>query len=116
MLLLYIGTVKVKEGLAQMLKGGIIMDVVSAGQARIAEEAGACAVMALERVPADIRKDGGVARMTDPQVCTERGGEREGGRDREGGEGGERRMEKGRNSEGGERDSMREREKGEWER
>ena len=64
------GTVKVKEGLAQMLKGGIIMDVVNAEQARIAEEAGACAVMALERVPADIRKDGGVARMTDPKVST----------------------------------------------
>ena len=62
------GTVKVKEGLAQMLKGGIIMDVVNAEQARIAEEAGACAVMALERVPADIRKDGGVARMADPKV------------------------------------------------
>ena len=57
-----------KEGLAQMLKGGIIMDVVNGEQARIAEEAGACAVMALERVPADIRKDGGVARMADPQV------------------------------------------------
>lgn len=54
--------------MAQMLKGGIIMDVVNAEQARIAEEAGACAVMALERVPADIRKDGGVARMADPQV------------------------------------------------
>ena len=54
-----------------MLKGGIIMDVVNAEQARIAEEAGACAVMALERVPADIRRDGGVARMTDPRVhCT----------------------------------------------
>ena len=56
-----------------MLKGGIIMDVVNAGQARIAEEAGACAVMALERVPADIRREGGVARMTDPKVhciCT----------------------------------------------
>ncbi|KAJ2399555.1 Pyridoxal 5'-phosphate synthase subunit snz1, partial [Coemansia sp. RSA 2559] len=50
---------KVKTGLAQMLKGGVIMDVVNAEQARIAEEAGACAVMALERVPADIRKDGG---------------------------------------------------------
>ena len=58
----------VKEGLAQMLKGGIIMDVVSVEHARIAEEAGACAVMALERVPADIRKEGGVARMTDPKV------------------------------------------------
>lgn len=64
------GTVKVKEGLAQMLKGGIIMDVVNAEQARIAEEAGACAVMALERVPADIRKEGGVARMADPQVLS----------------------------------------------
>lgn len=58
-----------KEGLAKMLKGGIIMDVVTAEQARIAEEAGACAVMALERVPADIRKEGGVARMSDPKVC-----------------------------------------------
>jgi pyridoxal 5'-phosphate synthase pdxS subunit len=57
----------VKEGLAQMMKGGIIMDVVNAEQARIAEEAGACAVMALERVPADIRRDGGVARMADPE-------------------------------------------------
>ena len=57
-----------KEGLAKMLKGGIIMDVVTAEQARIAEEAGACAVMALERVPADIRKQGGVARMSDPKV------------------------------------------------
>ena len=57
-----------KEGLAQMMKGGIIMDVVNADQARIAEEAGACAVMALERVPADIRRDGGVARMADPEV------------------------------------------------
>lgn len=51
-----------------MLKGGIIMDVVTAEQARIAEEAGACAVMALERVPADIRKEGGVSRMSDPKV------------------------------------------------
>ena len=58
-----------KEGLAQMMKGGIIMDVVSAEQALVAEEAGACAVMALERVPADIRRDGGVARMADPEVC-----------------------------------------------
>ncbi|KAJ1903230.1 Pyridoxal 5'-phosphate synthase subunit snz1, partial [Coemansia sp. IMI 209127] len=57
-----IAAFKVKTGLAQMLKGGVIMDVVNAEQARIAEEAGACAVMALERVPADIRKDGGVAR------------------------------------------------------
>lgn len=63
------GTFVVKAGLAQMLKGGIIMDVVTAEQARIAEEAGACAVMALEKVPADIRKDGGVARMADPKVC-----------------------------------------------
>ena len=62
------GTFAVKVGLAQMLKGGVIMDVVTPEQARIAEEAGACAVMALERVPADIRKDGGVARMSDPQM------------------------------------------------
>jgi pyridoxal 5'-phosphate synthase pdxS subunit len=55
-------------GLAQMLKGGVIMDVVTPEEARIAEEAGAVAVMALERVPADIRKEGGVARMSDPQV------------------------------------------------
>ena len=61
----------VKAGLAQMLKGGVIMDVVNAEQARIAEEAGACAVMALERVPADIRKDGGVARMSDPYLIKE---------------------------------------------
>jgi pyridoxal 5'-phosphate synthase pdxS subunit len=60
------GTDKVKRGLAEMLKGGVIMDVVSAEQAKIAEEAGACAVMALERVPADIRAHGGVARMADP--------------------------------------------------
>lgn len=59
-------TVKLKRGLAQMLKGGVIMDVVTPEQAQIAEEAGAVAVMALERVPADIRKDGGVARMSDP--------------------------------------------------
>ncbi|KAG5407954.1 hypothetical protein IGI04_004273 [Brassica rapa subsp. trilocularis] len=58
----------VKVGLAQMLRGGVIMDVVNADQARIAEEAGACAVMALERVPADIRAQGGVARMSDPQM------------------------------------------------
>ncbi|KAJ2081699.1 Pyridoxal 5'-phosphate synthase subunit snz1 [Coemansia sp. RSA 988] len=64
-------TFKVKTGLAQMLKGGVIMDVVNAEQALIAEEAGACAVMALERVPADIRKDGGVARMSDPQMIKE---------------------------------------------
>jgi pyridoxal 5'-phosphate synthase pdxS subunit len=62
------GTWKVKTGLAQMLKGGVIMDVVTADQARIAENAGACAVMALERVPSDIRADGGVARMADPTV------------------------------------------------
>jgi pyridoxal 5'-phosphate synthase pdxS subunit len=62
------GTFKVKAGLAQMLKGGVIMDVVTPEHARIAEEAGACAVMALERVPADIRKDGGVARMSDPKM------------------------------------------------
>src|SRR5471032_514753 len=61
-------TFRVKAGLAEMLKGGVIMDVVSAEQARIAEEAGACAVMALERVPADIRRDGGVARMSDPDM------------------------------------------------
>ena len=62
------GTFRVKAGLAQMLKGGVIMDVTNAEQARIAEEAGACAVMALERVPADIRAQGGVARMADPEV------------------------------------------------
>ncbi|HRW09584.1 MAG TPA: pyridoxal 5'-phosphate synthase lyase subunit PdxS [Caldilineaceae bacterium] len=62
------GTFAVKAGLAQMLKGGVIMDVVTPEQARIAEEAGACAVMALERVPADIRRDGGVARMSDPDM------------------------------------------------
>ncbi len=62
------GTDRVKRGLAEMLKGGVIMDVVNAEQAKIAEEAGAVAVMALERVPADIRKDGGVARMSDPSM------------------------------------------------
>jgi pyridoxal 5'-phosphate synthase pdxS subunit len=62
------GTFAVKAGHAQMLKGGVIMDVVNAEQAKIAEESGAVAVMALERVPADIRADGGVARMTDPQI------------------------------------------------
>src|SRR5512136_3078716 len=62
------GTWKVKTGLAQMLKGGVIMDVVNAEHAKIAEVAGACAVMALERVPADIRAAGGVARMADPVV------------------------------------------------
>jgi pyridoxal 5'-phosphate synthase pdxS subunit len=61
-------TFRVKAGLAEMLKGGVIMDVVDAGQARIAQDAGACAVMALERVPADIRRDGGVARMSDPAM------------------------------------------------
>ncbi len=63
-----IGTMRVKSGLAEMLKGGVIMDVVNAEQAKIAEEAGACAVMALERVPADIRVQGGVARMSDPDM------------------------------------------------
>lgn len=62
------GTWKVKKGLAEMLKGGVIMDVTTPEQAKIAEEAGACAVMALERVPADIRAAGGVARMADPDV------------------------------------------------
>jgi pyridoxal 5'-phosphate synthase pdxS subunit len=62
------GSYTVKNGLAQMLKGGVIMDVVTPEQAKIAEEAGACAVMALERVPADIRAAGGVARMADPEV------------------------------------------------
>jgi len=65
------GTFEVKSGLAQMLKGGVIMDVVNAEQAKIAEDAGACAVMALERVPADIRADGGVARMSDPGMIEE---------------------------------------------
>ena len=63
-----VGTLRVKRGLAEMLKGGVIMDVVTPEQARIAEDAGACAVMALERVPADIRRDGGVARMSDPEM------------------------------------------------
>ncbi|MEL7158000.1 MAG: pyridoxal 5'-phosphate synthase lyase subunit PdxS, partial [Actinomycetota bacterium] len=62
------GTVRVKRGLAEMLKGGVIMDVVTPDQARVAEDAGAVAVMALERVPADIRADGGVARMSDPEM------------------------------------------------
>jgi pyridoxal 5'-phosphate synthase pdxS subunit len=62
------GTFAVKKGLAQMLKGGVIMDVVTPEHAKIAEEAGACAVMALERVPADIRAQGGVARMSDPEL------------------------------------------------
>ncbi len=63
-----IGTAKVKRGMAEMLKGGVIMDVVTADQAKIAEDAGAVAVMALERVPADIRAQGGVARMSDPDL------------------------------------------------
>ncbi len=62
------GTTRVKRGLAEMLKGGVIMDVVTPDQAKIAEDAGACAVMALERVPADIRRDGGVSRMSDPAM------------------------------------------------
>ncbi len=62
------GSFEVKKGLAQMLKGGVIMDVVNADHAKIAEDAGSCAVMALERVPADIRADGGVARMSDPDM------------------------------------------------
>ena len=66
-----IGTMRVKSGLAEMLKGGVIMDVVHAEQAKIAEASGAVAVMALERVPADIRRDGGVARMSDPEMITE---------------------------------------------
>src|SRR5205823_4684652 len=65
------GTWTVKKGLAEMLKGGVIMDVVTAEHAKIAEEAGACAVMALERVPSDIRADGGVARMSDPRLIRE---------------------------------------------
>ena len=66
-----IGTARVKRGLADMLRGGVIMDVVNPEQARIAEDAGAVAVMALERVPSDIRRDGGVARMSDPQMIQE---------------------------------------------
>ncbi len=62
------GTFQVKRGLAEMLKGGVIMDVVTPEHAKIAEDAGACAVMALERVPADIRRDGGIARMSDPEM------------------------------------------------
>jgi pyridoxal 5'-phosphate synthase pdxS subunit len=65
------GTLRVKTGLAEMLKGGVIMDVTTADQAKIAEDAGACAVMALERVPADIRREGGVARMADPTKVEE---------------------------------------------
>jgi pyridoxal 5'-phosphate synthase pdxS subunit len=66
-----LGTMRVKSGLAEMLKGGVIMDVTTADEARIAEDAGAVAVMALERVPADIRRDGGVARMADPDKIRE---------------------------------------------
>ena len=66
-----IGTMRVKSGLADMLKGGVIMDVTNAEQAKIAEDAGACAVMALERVPSDIRAQGGVARMADPTKIQE---------------------------------------------
>ena len=65
------GTFEVKTGLAQMLKGGVIMDVVTADQAKVAEDSGACAVMALERVPSDIRQQGGVARMSDPTKIEE---------------------------------------------
>src|SRR5947207_9866455 len=65
------GTLRVKTGLAEMLKGGVIMDVVTAEHAKVAEAAGACSVMALERVPADIRRDGGVARMSDPTKIEE---------------------------------------------
>src|SRR5512138_105880 len=65
------GTFAVKKGLAQMLKGGVIMDVVTPEHAKIAEEAGAVAVMALERVPADIRASGGVARMSDPELISQ---------------------------------------------
>src|SRR5437868_12072304 len=65
------GTMRVKSGLAEMLKGGVIMDVVDAEQAKVAEASGAVAVMALERVPADIRRDGGVARMSDPEKIQE---------------------------------------------
>ena len=61
-------TLRIKTGLAEMLKGGVIMDVTNDQEARIAEDAGAVAVMALERVPSDIRKDGGVARMSDPEM------------------------------------------------
>mgnify|MGYP001296618701 FL=1 len=64
------GTFEVKVGLAEMLKGGVIMDVTGPEQAKIAEDSGACAVMALERIPADIRKDGGISRMSDPEMIT----------------------------------------------
>ena len=79
-----LGTMRVKSGLAEMLKGGVIMDVTDAEQARIAEDAGACAVMALERVPADIRRDGGVARMADPGQDQRDPGVRDHPRDGEG--------------------------------
>ncbi len=69
--MLDLGTMRVKTGLAEMFKGGVIMDVVNAEQARVAEDAGAVAVMALERVPADIRVQGGVARMSDPEMIRE---------------------------------------------
>ncbi len=62
------GRYQLNKNLAQMLKGGVIMDVINVEEAKIAEEAGACAVMALERVPSDIRKEGGVARMSDPKM------------------------------------------------
>src|SRR5436189_1927827 len=65
------GTLRVKTGLAEVLRGGVIMDVTTAEQAKIAEDAGGCAVMALERVPSDIRRDGGVARMADPTKVEE---------------------------------------------
>ena len=65
------GGLRLKTGLAEMLKGGVIMDVVNAEHAKIAEDAGAVAVMALERVPSDIRRDGGVARMSDPSMIEE---------------------------------------------
>tara|TARA_Y100000814_G_scaffold134113_1_gene97160 strand:+ start:792 stop:1673 length:882 start_codon:yes stop_codon:yes gene_type:complete len=64
-------TYELKVGLAEMLKGGVIMDVTNKDQAKIAEDAGACAVMALERIPADIRKDGGISRMSDPKMISE---------------------------------------------
>jgi pyridoxal 5'-phosphate synthase pdxS subunit len=66
-----VGTARVKRGLAEMLKGGVIMDVMNVEQAKIAEDAGACAVMALERIPSRIRRDGGVARSSDPQMIEE---------------------------------------------
>ena len=66
-----LGTARVKRGLAEMLKGGVIMDVMNVEQAKIAEDAGACAVMALERIPSRIRREGGVARMSDPQMIEE---------------------------------------------